>query len=92
MGTWRSPRDGQQRCHWKSCGNAEVDGLEYCVFHVPDEYLEEAEEISGVRRCRHGYGTEDCCRRQAVQGCDSCTVHGANKGSLTRTIATQGVI
>jgi hypothetical protein len=86
------PVSGKPRCHWKNCGNNEIDGLEYCVFHVPDELLEEAEEIAGVRRCRHNFGQENCCRRQAVQGGDVCNQHGANAGSLTRTIATRRVI
>lgn len=97
MGTRRSPGmkgqpDGLPRCRWRNCGNTWIDGLEFCVFHVPDEFLEEAEEISGVRRCRHNFGQDDCCRRQAVKGANVCNQHGANVGSLTRTIAGQRVI
>jgi hypothetical protein len=86
------PGKGRPRCRWGNCGNAGIDGLEYCVFHVPDEYLEEAEEIAGVHRCRHNFGQDDCCRRQAITGANVCDQHGANKGSLTRTVAGQRVI
>lgn len=83
---------GKPRCRWKACQLPEIDGLEYCVFHVPDELLEEAEEIAGVSRCRHKFGEPEACRRQAVTGANVCDQHGANAGSVTRTVAGQRVI
>lgn len=60
------------------CGNDEAEGLEYCVLHVPDELLDEAEEITGRRRCRHRYGGSGACRRYAIEGSDppECDAHG----------------
>lgn len=73
------------------CGNPEVEGLEYCVLHVPDEYLEEAEDICGMRRCRAKFGTPQACRVWAVAGSDppKCGLHGQAPGSLNRTISTR---
>ena len=73
-------RDGQR------CGNAEVEGLEYCLQHMPDELLEEAEQATGFRRCRHDFGTPDACIAYAVQGTDppACQRHGANTGGNFR--------
>ena len=34
------------------CTHHEVLGLEYCVWHMPDDLLEEAEQITGWKRCR----------------------------------------
>lgn len=65
------------------CGSVEVDGLEYCLHHMPGELLEEAEALTGFRRCRHDFGTPDACRFYAVRGTDppACKNHGANEGS-----------
>jgi hypothetical protein len=38
------------------CTNLEVEGLEFCLPHMPDDLLEEAEEITGRKRCR----TDEC--------------------------------
>jgi hypothetical protein len=58
----------------------EIEGLDYCLHHVPDELLEEAEAIVGFRRCRSRFG----CRQYAVAGTDPpvCKNHGANRGSV----------
>lgn len=70
-------KDGQK------CGSVEVEGLEYCLHHMPDELLEEAEALTGFRRCRHGSGTPEPCRYYAVRGTDppACKNHGGNEGS-----------
>lgn len=67
------------------CGNVEVEGLEYCLHHMPDELLEEAEQATGFRRCRHEYGTPAACHFFAVAGTEPprCKNHGANEGSQT---------
>lgn len=86
-------KPGQFPCKWhKGCGNPEIEGMEYCVYHVPDDMLEEAEEVTGLRRCRHKFGEPDACRRQAIQGGNICNVHGGNAGGPARTAAVAKVI
>lgn len=83
------PGESQFQCRYtetfsgERCGNYEVDGLEFCLQHVPDDLLEEAEENTGMHRCRHGFGTGDPCRQIAVNGTEPlrCKNHGANIGS-----------
>jgi hypothetical protein len=67
------------------CGDREIDGLEYCLHHVPDDLLEEAEEITGVSRCRYDFGMPTACRQFAVADTVPlrCKNHGANMGSRT---------
>jgi hypothetical protein len=67
------------------CTNHEIFGLEYCLHHVPDDDLPEAESITGWKRCRHNYGQPDACRQFAVQFTEpaACKNHGANIGSST---------
>lgn len=75
------------------CQNAEIAGLEYCVLHVPDEYLEEAEDISGLRRCRKRFGEPEACRNYAIEGSDpiACQVHGQGSGSINRQRSAKNV-
>lgn len=93
----RRPGEGDRKCQWDRdglrCGNQEVDGLEFCVQHVPDDMLEEAEDVTGVQRCRHRFGEEDACRRLAVDGTvpPACDNHGANFGSVRRHQAAGNV-
>lgn len=80
---------GQGKCRGdgtKPCGNNVIDGLEHCLHHVPDEDLEEAEEATGTRRCRHRFGEADACHQYAASGTEppACANHGANAGSMTR--------
>lgn len=90
----RRPGEGHVRCRFTAktgsrCGNWEVDGLEFCVQHVDDELLEEAEDIVGKRRCRHNFGQPDACRQYAVSNTvpPQCKNHGANQGSASWTNA-----
>ena len=64
------------------CTHREIDGLGYCFTHMPDDLLEEAEDITGARRCRKNFGQPDACHQFAVQGTDPpmCKNHGANRG------------
>jgi hypothetical protein len=69
------------------CGNLEIVGLEFCLHHMPDELLAEAESICGFRRCRR-------CLQYAVEGtvpplCKNC---GANTGSQASKGAAMRVI
>ncbi len=62
----------------KPCFCWAIEGLDYCLHHVPDADLELAEAIIGFRRCRH-LG----CLMYAV-ACSSpprCKAHGCNQGS-----------
>jgi hypothetical protein len=76
------------------CSNREIEGLEYCLAHIPDDMLEEAEEITGYRRCRHGFGTPGACRRYAIAGTEppQCQNHGAPAGSVRSKAAALRVI
>lgn len=66
------------------CTKREVDGLEYCLWHMPADRLEEAEEITGVLRCHHGL-PDNPCHLLATKGTEppACKNHGANRGSAT---------
>jgi hypothetical protein len=76
------------------CHNPEIFGLEYCLHHIPDELLDEAEEITGFRRCRHGFGESGACTFYALEGTDPprCKNHGANTGSNMRMGAASNVV
>jgi hypothetical protein len=76
------------------CGNNEIEGLEYCLHHLPDDLLEEGEQITGFRRCRERFGQPDACRYFAVEGTEppACKNHGANAGSVTSREAGLRVI
>jgi hypothetical protein len=82
------PGQGSASCRYTDdsgrCGSREIDGLEYCLHHVPDDMLEEAESITGIIRCRHDFGQPDACRHYAVKDTvpPRCHVHGAGKGSV----------
>ena len=71
-----------RRCRWP-----DVPGLEYCIAHMPDELLEEAEEISGITRCRHHFGFEDACHNLALKGSYTCTGHGGNLPNIRKGAA-----
>lgn len=81
------------------CGNFEVEGLDHCMHHMPIELLAEAEEITGIIRCRHPVDSTkdaagDICSSFAVKGTDPprCKVHGANAGSAMSKRAAENVI
>ena len=44
--------EGTVRCADGGCGDLEIEGLEYCLAHMPEDLLAEAEAITGVRRAR----------------------------------------
>lgn len=82
------------RADGKPCGNFEIEGLEYCMHHVPLEYLDEAEGVTGIRLCRKGTGPEGICRNFAVAGTEppQCKDHGANPGSRSHIEAGRRVL
>jgi hypothetical protein len=93
------PGSGPNQClattnRGERCGNKEIDGLEYCLHHMPDEYLDEAEQITGWHRCRERFGQPDACRYFAVKGTDppACKNHGANRGAVKAKQAATNVL
>jgi len=76
------------------CGNHEVDGLGACVLHVPDDLLDEAEQVTGYRRCRTRFGQPDACRIRGVKGSNPprCKDHGAHQGSFLSKQAASNVV
>jgi hypothetical protein len=86
----KRPGEGDLPCSNPLCGFHEVDGLGWCVRHVPDELLEEAEEATGITLCRHEGG----CRASAVAGTSPprCKNHGANLGSSGSKRASGNVV
>ena len=89
------PGEGELLCAWPAgCRNHEIDGLEFCLQHVPDDMLDEAEEITSTRRCRHGFGEPGACRNLATGGTAParCKVHGANAGGVISKQASTRVV
>jgi hypothetical protein len=76
------------------CTHHEIDGLGYCFPHLPDDLLDEAEDITGARRCRKRFGDPDACHCFAVAGTTPpmCKNHGANAGSHQGKIAAGHVV
>ncbi len=88
------PWEGQLFCieitgSGRRCTQREIEGLEYCFRHIPDDLLDEAEEITGWRRCR----TREGCRNVAKRGTvpPACKDHGANPGSYQANQAANRV-
>jgi len=78
----------------RPCTHHEIDGLGYCFNHMPDDLLDEAEGITGARRCRKRFGQPDACHGFAVDGTDPplCKDHGANGGSSISKKAAARVV
>jgi len=85
------PWEGIAGCgHPPRCGNREIDGLGFCFRHVPDDLLDEAEEITGMRRCRHHSHCVNVAREGTVP--PMCPGHGAKPGSLNSKFAAARVV
>ena len=39
-----------------TCRIHEIDGMGFCLQHVPDDMLDEAEAVTRTRRCRMRFG------------------------------------
>src|SRR5215831_3754301 len=78
----------------KRCTKHEIDGLEYCFWHVPEDLLEEAEAACGRTRCRKNFGTVAACHFVATEGTSPprCKNHGANAGSVISKRASGQVV
>ena len=89
------PGEGELLCSWPpGCRHREIDGLEFCLWHMPDELLEEAEELARAHRCRHNFGEPDACHAMATSGTvpPTCKMHGANLGAVkSKQAATRQV-
>ena len=88
------PGEGELACTWpKGCGNHEIDGLEFCLQHMPDDLLDEAEEITHTLRCRNGY-PGSTCHALALSGTSPprCKTHGANAGGVIAKHAAGRVV
>lgn len=88
---WQGPnRCGAQLPNGNTCSQWEIDGLDACFRHVPDELLAEAEALTGWRRCRQGEG----CTQVAKAGTEppACKAHGANLGSVTSQHAAARIV
>jgi hypothetical protein len=51
--------------------------MDFCLQHMPDDRLEEAEALLGFFRCRNEHGTPGACHSYAVEGTDPprCSKH-----------------
>lgn len=83
----------------RPCREFEIAGLGACFHHIEADLLEEAELITGLRRCRARWGTPDWCTQIAVSGTDAegpeharCKVHGANAGSVLSRRAARVIV
>lgn len=97
MGRWEW--EGDVQCHGTGrrglrCTTPEIAGMDYCLQHMPDEMLDEAEQLCNKRRCRHHFGAADACHWYAVEGTDppACKNHGANEGSYQSKLAAANVV
>jgi len=72
------PWEGSAGCGQPRCRNREIDGLGWCFRHVPGDLLDEAEEITGLRRCRVRGAGPEACHQVARKGSDPprCGNHG----------------
>lgn len=100
--TERHPGEGSVKCieittAGTRCGNNEVEGLEYCLHHMPDDMLDEAEQLIGYRRCRDLFGEPFACRQYAIEGSDPprCKTHlneGGRRSPATAARVVEGRI
>lgn len=85
---------GSQKCievlpSGRGCQAYEVEGLEFCLRHMPDAMLAEAEEVTGVLRCHRGPDGHYSCREYAVQGTDHCAAHNPAKKARAQLALVQ---
>lgn len=80
---------GSERCidslpSGRQCPNLEVEGLDFCLKHMPEELLDEAEAITGVQRCRRGENGPMSCREYARPGVDPPACQSHTPSSIQR--------
>jgi hypothetical protein len=88
------PGAGHGPCGQPECGETEIEGMGFCLHHVPPEDLEEAEAVTGFSRCRRNHGQPDFCRNYSVKGSSppACNAHGRATGSSGSKAASRTVV
>ena len=86
---------GSQKCievrpNGRACGNYEVEGLEFCLQHMPEPLLDEAEQVTGVLRCHRHPNGRSFCREFAVPGTDHCASHNPARRARAQLALVQG--
>lgn len=74
----------------RPCTNYEVEGMEFCLQHMPASMLAEAEQITGVLRCHRGPDGPASCREYAVPGTDACRAHSPARQAKAQLALVQG--
>lgn len=59
----------------RPCKHYEVEGMEFCLHHMPEPLLAEAERVTGVLRCHKHPDGWAVCRELAVPGGEHCANH-----------------
>jgi hypothetical protein len=67
----------------RPCQRLEVEGMEFCLQHMPGSMLDEAEAVTGVRRCRNGV-----CRDLAEEHTDPPACRKHKPASLAKAKVT----
>jgi len=73
----KQPWQGDLPCLDARCADLEIEGLGYCLRHVPADSLAEAEAITGWHRCQWGRGhCREIATAQATrEGAWYCPMH-----------------
>lgn len=74
----------------RACQNYEVEGMEFCLKHMPETMLDEAEQVTGVLRCHRHPDGRAACRELAQTGTDHCAGHNPAKQARMTLVAIQG--
>jgi hypothetical protein len=69
----------------RGCRYLEVEGMDFCLRHMPPSMLEEAEAVTGVKRCRQ-------CSELAEEGTDppACKAHRPERIAKAKVVAIHG--
>lgn len=68
----------------RRCQRMEVEGMEFCLKHMPDSLLAEAEAVTGVKRCRR-----DGCREYANADTDPPACKSHTPARLAKAAVTE---
>lgn len=74
----------------RPCNHYEVEGLEFCLQHMPESLLAEAEQVTGVLRCHKHPDGWSACRELAQTGTDHCPAHNPAKRARVQLAVIQG--
>lgn len=87
-----SARCIEVRSNGRPCGNLEVEGMEFCLQHMPDDLLAEAEAVTGALRCHQSPDGYYACREYAEIGGDYCKGHSPGKRQRVQLQLLQGQV